>query len=143
MSKRYVYNVLRNFEDRGLVRVNDHGTPTAIHTVNLTVVIRRLSDRLSSLETQLESTHNPDLGGDRHYEVIKSKSTVEKRVASLARQAENEVNVSVPASLLLDLTSELEAAIDQEVLALVPTSGHGDEAASESTLKGFGGVVRH
>ncbi|WP_367996712.1 TrmB family transcriptional regulator [Haloferax volcanii] len=143
VSKRYVYNVLGSFEDRGLVEVNDHETPTTIRAVDPAVVIRRLSDQLSSLETQLESIHNPHPGEDRRYEVIKSKSTVKKRIASLVRQAENEVNVSVPASLLPDLAPELEAAVDRGVLTLVLANGHGDEAVSESTLKGLGSVVRY
>ncbi|WP_148415009.1 TrmB family transcriptional regulator sugar-binding domain-containing protein [Haloferax sp. KTX1] len=143
VSKRYVYNVLGEFEDRGLVEVNDHETPTTIRAVDPAVVVRQLSNQLSSLETQLEAIHNPDPGEDRRYEVIKSKSTVKKRIASLVQQAENEVNVSVPASLLPDLASELAAAVDRGVLTLVLANGHGDDAVSESALQGLGSVVRY
>ncbi|POG55563.1 TrmB family transcriptional regulator [Haloferax marisrubri] len=143
VSKRYVYNVLGDFEDRGLVEVNDHETPTTVRAVDPAVVVRQLTDQLSSLETQLEAIHNPDPGEDRRYEVIKSTSTVKKRIASLVQQAENEINLSVPASLLPDLAPELEQAVDRGVLTLVLANGHGGEPASTSALEGLGSVVRY
>ncbi|GAB3701750.1 TrmB family transcriptional regulator [Halorubrum pallidum] len=142
VSKRYVYNVFSHFEERGLVEMRDHETPTTARAVDPSTVVEQLSDRLSSLEEQLEAIHEPDPDVDRRYEVIKSNSTVRKRIARLIRSADNEVNVSVPASLLPDLAEDLEAAVDRGVFTLVLVNDDGTESVPEAALQGIGDVAR-
>lgn len=142
VSKRYVYNVLGGFESRGLVEINDHETPTTVRAVDPSVVVEQFSEQLSSLEQRLEAIHEPDPRMDRRYEVIKSTATVRKRISKLLREAENEVNLSVPVSLLPELADDLEAAVERGVLTLVLVNSDEEGPVSEDDLHGLGSVVR-
>ncbi|QUO46675.1 TrmB family transcriptional regulator [Halorubrum ruber] len=142
VSKRYVYNVLGEFEDRGLVEIHDHETPTTVRALDPSTVVDRLSDTLSTLEGNLDALYEPDPEVDRRYEVIKSTATVRKRISRLLREAENEVSLSVHASIVSDLAADLRSAVDRGVLTLVLVNDDGTDAVERDRFEGLGSAVR-
>lgn len=143
VSKRYVYNVLGEFEDRGLVEIHDHETPTTVRATDPSTVVDRLSDTLSALEGNLDALYEPDPEVDRRYEVIKSNSTVRNRISRLLREAENEVSLSVHASIVSDLADDLRSAVDRGVLTLVLVNDDdGADGVDRDRFDGLGSAVR-
>ena len=142
VSKRHVYNRLGHFEERGLIEINDHEKPITARAIDPSIVIKQLSEQLSSLEKQLEEIHQPDTNIDRRYEVIKSNATVRKRISELIQDADNEVNLSLPATLISDLADVLRDAVDRGVLTLILVNTDGSETVSTDDLRGLGHVVR-
>lgn len=140
VSKRYVYNVLGEFEDRGLVEIHDHETPTTVRALDPSTVVDRLSDTLSTLEGNLDALYEPDPEVDRRYEVIKSTATVRKRISRLLREAENEVSLSVHASIVSDLAADLRSAVDRGVLTLVLVNDDGTDAVERDRFDGLRGA---
>jgi len=143
VSKRYVYNVLGTFEERGLVEVNDLETPTTVRAVEPSRVIDQFTDRLSSLEDRLEAEYDPEPRVERRYEVLKSTSTVRKRIQTLLRQAENEVTLSVPASLVPEIAGDLEATLNRGVLTVVLVTEDESWSGDVAAFDGLGSVVRY
>lgn len=143
VSKRYVYNVLGSFEERGFVEINDHETPTTIRAVEPSKVVSEFADTLESMEKRLESQYDPAPDTDREYDVLKSTSTVRKRVRELVSDARDEINLSIPASLVPQVADRLRAARERGVLTIVQVNEDGSGTVDRSELEGLGNVVRY
>ncbi|MFC7077713.1 TrmB family transcriptional regulator [Haloarcula halophila] len=143
VSKRYVYNVLSSFEKRGFVTINDHETPTTVRAVAPSEVISRLSTRLDSMESKLQEHYNPKVAPNREFEVIKSRSTVHSRIVDMLNTAEEEVTLSIPASVLPNVREELSNALSEGLFILVQVNADERADISRSTLEGIGTVVRY
>lgn len=141
VSNRYVYNIVERFDDRDLVDVNDHVTPATINAKPPSEVVASLRKDLESIEPELESRFNQTSDRQQDIQVIKSRSTVHNRIADLIDEAEDELTLSVPASVVPKIRDDLTAAVDRGVLALVLVTGVNGEDA-EIDFDGIGNVVR-
>lgn len=123
VSKRYAYDTAETLAERGFVEVDDHSVPTTVRAVPPEEVIGGLTGRLESIESTL-STRYTDAGEpESDFEVIKSRTTTLKRIDELLAAAENEVELSLPATVLPQFTDRLRSLINDGVLVLLLVSG--------------------
>jgi len=141
VSNRYVYNIVDRFDDRGLVDVNDHVTPATTDAKPLSEVVASLRTDLESIEIELESRFNRTSDRQQDIQVIKSRSTVHNRIADLIGEADDELTLSVPVSVVPTVRADLAAAVDRGVLALVLVTGV-DGSDTDIEVDGLGNVVR-
>ncbi|MEM4781403.1 MAG: helix-turn-helix domain-containing protein, partial [Halalkalicoccus sp.] len=87
VSKRYVYSVSEELEDRGFVEVNDHAVPTMIRANPPSEVIGRFTETLESLEPELDARYTSVARTLDEFDVIKARPTVIKRIKGLLREA--------------------------------------------------------
>lgn len=131
VSKRYVYSISESLEDRGFVEVNDHIVPTTIRPRPPSELIQSLSDQLDEMESALEKRYS-DVDRDiQQFDVIKSRVTVIKRMQEYLATADYEIMVSVPQQYLSELSDELEAAVERDVLAMLVVSNTTETAVDD------------
>lgn len=144
VSKRYVYNISEELEERGLVEVNDHARPTTIRAIPPDEAISHLVDSAKSLQSSLESEYSSTKNPQDEVEVLKSPDTVLSRLRNQLLDAREEVILSLPSSALSKVQRELNATVDRGVLVLLLLTGTNGENDSipEHHLEGCATVVR-
>ncbi|USZ67529.1 TrmB family transcriptional regulator [Halorussus salilacus] len=140
VSKRYVYSVSEDLEERGFVSVNDYSVPTTIRAVPPAEVVDRLSQNVDQMGPALEARYSRDVPESDQFEVIKSRVTVLKRVTALVADAAEEVAVSVPYDHLPEVADELRSAVDRGVLVLLVVTEVGPD--DDLDLDGLATVAR-
>ena len=141
VSKRYVYNIVEKFEDRGLVEVNDHVVPTMIEANPPSEVVALLQEELADMEDDLEERYSETRDAPQQFEVIKSRATVHKRIAEITADAEEEVVLSIPAPVVPKVREDLAETVERGVFVLVLVTGV-DGDADDDAYDGIGNVVR-
>lgn len=144
VSQRYVYNIVENLADRGLVRVHDHVVPTKIEAVSPESAVESLVDQLKTIETGLAERFNKQETETATFELIKSRQTAIKRIRSVLHEAEEEAFVAIPSDVLSDIESALTAARDRGtmVLLLVGNVDEPDNGEAATRYAGLASVVR-
>ncbi|MCU4971685.1 TrmB family transcriptional regulator [Halobacteria archaeon AArc-m2/3/4] len=140
VSKRYVYSVSEKLDDRGFVEVNDHVVPTTIRAHPPEEVVDKLTTELQALEPALTDRYGDVPEQHQEFEVIKTRTTVLKRIRELLERAEDEITLSVPATLLEEIEDELRETVDRGVLVILLVSG--EESPEEERFDGVASVVR-
>lgn len=141
VSKRYVYSISEELEERGFVEVDDHAVPTVIRPVDPETVVDRLTRSVEEIEPEIRARYTTTERTGEQFEVIKSRQTVLKRIESLLAGAETEVTLSLPAEILPRIRSTLEATVDRGVLVLLLLGGT-DEEQDIASLAGTASTVR-
>jgi sugar-specific transcriptional regulator TrmB len=144
VSQRYVYNIVENLADRGLVRVHDHVVPTKIEAVPPDSAVESLVDRLQTIETGLAERFNKPETETATFELIKSRQTAIKRTRSVIREADEEAFVALPSDVISAVEPALSAARDRGVMVLLLV-GNADEPGdgdAEARYAGLASVVR-
>ncbi|UPW01011.1 TrmB family transcriptional regulator [Halorussus gelatinilyticus] len=140
VSKRYVYSVSEELEERGFVSVNDHAVPTTIRAVPPQEVVDSLTEDVERMGPALEARYSKATPETNQFEVIKSRVTVLKRVTALVREATEEVSLSIPYDHLSEVESELRDAVERGVLVLLVVTG--TDPADDLALDGVATVAR-
>ncbi|MFP8955944.1 TrmB family transcriptional regulator [Natrialbaceae archaeon A-CW3] len=140
VSKRYVYSVSEKLDERGFVDVIDHVVPTTIRANPPEEVVASLTNDLQSLEPELTTRYGNVTEQEREFEVIKTRTTIMKRITELLERANEEVTLSVPASLLEEIEQPLRETVDRGVLVILLVSGDGSLPAER--FEGIASVVR-
>lgn len=142
VSKRYVYSLAEQLEERGMVEVDDHTVPTRVRPRPPGEVIDSLTAQLSEMESALADryaeTEDPETG----FDVIKSRATVLARLADSVADASNEITLTVPSRYLDEIRPELAAAVDRGVLVLLVVTDTPAEGIDPATVDGLASVVR-
>ncbi|TYL37798.1 TrmB family transcriptional regulator [Natronococcus pandeyae] len=118
VSVRHVYKVAEQLEQRGLVVVNDHITPTTLQAIPPSEAISQLKGNLSAIESELNSRFE-EHPFESKTEVFKSKPTLFKRFQESISKAENEILLSVPVEAMPGIADDLQEALDRGVLILL------------------------
>ncbi|ELY90997.1 TrmB family transcriptional regulator [Natrialba taiwanensis] len=142
VSKRYVYSISEELEDRGFVEVDDHAVPTMIRPVDPETVVDRLTKSVEEIEPELRERYTATERSGEQFEVIKSRQTVIKRLEELLARAETEVTLSLPIDVLPQIRSTLEATVDRDVLVLLLLGATGDDEQDIASLAGAASTVR-
>ncbi|MBV0902588.1 TrmB family transcriptional regulator [Haloarcula salina] len=140
VSKRYVYSISNSLEDRGFVAVNDHVVPTTIRARPPEEVVDSLTDRLEEMGGALDERYSESVKEPQQFDVIKSRTTVVKRLTEYIADADHEIMLSVPQQYLPEVGEELAAALDRGVLVMLVVSSADDFRAEDAA--GRGTVVR-
>jgi sugar-specific transcriptional regulator TrmB len=140
VTQRAVYDIAERLEDRGLVRVNDHASPTTIRAVPPNEALATLSTRLESMAPALEGLFTETQPQAPEIQMVKSRQTALKRLRTAIAGAEKEVLVAIPEHVYPTVEDELAAAVDRDVLVLMLV---GDvEDVEGSSFAGSANVVR-
>ncbi|WP_459192149.1 TrmB family transcriptional regulator [Halosimplex sp. J119] len=142
VTQRAVYNIAERLEDRNLVRVNDHASPTTIRARPPQEAIDSLSGRLESIAPSLEERFNETQPQAPEIQIIKSRETAVKRLREGISEADHEVLVAVPEHAFEDIESELRAAVDRDVLVFLLIGGIEDLDGDERRLEDTATIVR-
>ena len=140
VSKRYVYSVSEELEERGFVEVDDHVVPTSVRANPPGQVIETLRSDLTSMGPALEERYSTTEPTGDQFEVVKSRITVLKRMRQRVENAESEVVLSVPMDRLDELADALSAAVDRGVLVVLVVSNVPVE--TELQLDGLASLAR-
>ncbi|WP_135853942.1 TrmB family transcriptional regulator [Halorussus salinus] len=140
VSKRYVYSVSEELEDRGFVSVNDHSVPTTVRAIPPEEVVGALTDDVEQMRPALEAHYSQVEPQSDAFEVVKSRVTVLKRITGLIREADKEVALSLPHDHLSEVADELRDAVDRGVLVMLVVTGADLDA--DLGLEGLATVAR-
>lgn len=119
VSKRYVYSISESLEDRGFVNVDDHVVPTKIRARPPNEVIEILTDELSTMEPGLSERYSKTERDPQQFDVVKSRTTVIKRIASFIAEADSEITLSISYEHLPEVADELRDAVDRGVFTML------------------------
>lgn len=128
VSNRYVYSISEELEDRNLIEIDDHVSPTVLRAKPPGEVGRFLVDESKLLQSEIEDRYEYRATAEKEFQVIKSRRTVYKRVRDLVAEANQEVILSIPAIAFDEVADVLAEARERGLLTLVLLSGvEGDE----------------
>ncbi len=133
VSVRYAYNVSERLEEQGLVLVDNYITPTVVRAVSPSESIADLKDDLSMVESEL-NTRFVENQFEHQVEVLKTQSTLFKRIRETIRTAETEIILSIPAQAVPDIAAELRNALDRGVFILLLLTGSQTAVTTEATI---------
>jgi sugar-specific transcriptional regulator TrmB len=128
VTQRAVYNIAERLAERGLVRVNDHASPTTIRALSPEDSITSITDQLKSIQPTLETRFTETTPQAPEIQMVGSRNTALKRLRAAISTAEHEIILAVPKHTHPDIETELQAAIEREVFVLLLL---GDTDASE------------
>ncbi|NLV11562.1 TrmB family transcriptional regulator [Halomicrobium mukohataei] len=143
VTQRAVYNIAERLEGRGLVRVNDHASPTTIRALPPAEAIENLSDRLDSIRPSLEARFNETTPETPEIQMIKSRETALKRIESAISAARQELLLAVPEHVFPEIESELRTAVDSDVVVFLLIGGMDEVDGDGSEFAGIADVVRY
>lgn len=138
ISKRHVYSVSEQLESKGFVEVNSHVVPTTVRAHPPDEVIGRLQDDVEAMQSGLNELYREPEPSTEQISVVKSKATIIKRMQQLIREADSEITLSIPATHLDQVTDDLRAAIERDVLVVLIIS----DVEDDLSLNGFASVAR-
>lgn len=119
VTQRAVYNIAERLEDRDLVRVNDHASPTTIRARPPQEAIDSLSNRLESITPTLDERFNETQPQAPEIQIVKARETAVKRLREGISEANHEILVAVPEHTYEDIEPELQAAVDRGILVFL------------------------
>ncbi|WP_121822702.1 TrmB family transcriptional regulator [Halostella salina] len=140
VSQRYVYNIVENLADRGLVRVHDHVVPTKIEARPPEDAIASLVDRLETIESGLAERYNAQETETATFELIKSRQTAIKRIRTTLAEAEEEAFIALPADVIPEVEPALADARDRGVMVLL-LAGNVDGASTDGVQTRYAGMA--
>jgi len=142
VTQRAVYNIAERLEDRGLVTVNDHASPTTVRALPPQEAIDSLSNRLESITPTLEDRYNETAPQAPEIQIVKARETAVKRLREGISNAEHEVLVAVPEHAYEDIEPELQTAVDRGVLVFLLIGGMEDLGDDKPRLNETAAVLR-
>jgi sugar-specific transcriptional regulator TrmB len=151
VSTSYVYDICDRLATDGFVSVDDHRTPTRIRAVDPGEAFGALRSELDTVESAVTARYEQRTDDDNSFEVVKSRSTIVKRLEQYIDAAEHEIVLQLPARLLPDIRGNLRRAHERDVLILLTLSAHEAETSlvppdgpsSPLDLDGVATVARH
>jgi len=143
VTQRAVYNIGERLEDRGLVRVDDHASPTTLRPLHPTEAIGNLTDRLESITPTLADRFNEPEASEPEIQIVKSRETALKRLRQTLSEATHEILVAIPEHVFSAVEAELRAAVDRDVLVFLLIGEMDDSDADADRFTGATDAVRY
>lgn len=119
VTQRTVYNIVERLEDRELVRVNDHVSPTTIRALPPADAMAEIEDRIDAMTPALEARYSATRPQTSEIEKAKSRRKALKRLRQDVERSSDELLVSLPADVVPEVESELRAARERGVFVLL------------------------
>lgn len=144
VSRRHVYTVVKKLEEHHFVEINDYITPTVIQPTSPDLIHEKITSSADEMRDKLRTNIEPGTPQTDGFEVLKSRKTVIKRIRQILREAEGQVIVTIPETLISILTESLTSAVDRGVfvLLLVFQTGNGSIDLSDVELESIAHLVR-
>lgn len=140
VSTRHVYRVATRLEQRGLVDLDTHVTPTRVRARPPEVIDAVVEQSRETLVEGIESLYAGPPDRPANVEVLKRQPTVFERARDMLASADDWALVVAPADSVARVADELAAAVDRGIFVQFLTD---EEAVSgERTLADLGTIVR-
>ncbi|MFB6126217.1 MAG: TrmB family transcriptional regulator [Halolamina sp.] len=143
VTQRAVYNIAERLEARGLIRVNDHASPTTIRALAPDRAIENLADRLESIKPSLEARFNETTPQTPEIQIVKSGETALKRLRTAISGATEELLVAVPEDVYPEIEAELRAAVDRDAVVFLLLGSVDEIDGDGGDYAGVADVVRY
>ncbi|MFW5956537.1 MAG: TrmB family transcriptional regulator [Halorhabdus sp.] len=143
VTQRAVYNIAERLEDRGLVRVKEHASPTTITAVPPEEAIDNLTERLDSIRPQLEETYTQTTPESPDIQIIKARETALSRLRDAIERAEAEIAIVVPEPIYPEIAPELQVAKEQGLFVLLILGDYEERTDGKYDFTATADVVRH
>lgn len=144
VSKRHVYNIAEKLERREFVVINDFVNPTRIEPAEPDRVYRTLREEAEQMYQTLELRYQQQDGRHEGVNVLKSRSTVVRRIRAMVSSAEDRIAISLPSEIVTTLGEDLREAVNDDVTVLLLLfGGHRGDDIPGVSLEGVGDVVRY
>lgn len=143
VTQRSVYNIAGRLEERGLVRVKDHASPTTVRALPPQEAIGTLSARLESMTPSLEERFNDAASQAPEIQMVKSRETALNRLRAAISGSEKEALVAVPEHVYPEIEAELRAAVERDVLVFLLLGEMDDYDGEVNDFAGVADVVRY
>ncbi|WP_199174787.1 TrmB family transcriptional regulator [Halegenticoccus soli] len=137
-----VYTITDRLEDRGLVRVNDHASPKTIRAIPPEESMATLSSRIDSITPVLKDRFNDTQPQTPELKIVKSQKTAIRRLRDAISKAQKEVIVAIPEHVYPEIESELQGAIERDVLVFLLIQDVDNLEKAENRYRGGADVVR-
>ncbi|GGN99934.1 hypothetical protein GCM10009030_32070 [Haloarcula pellucida] len=131
LSKGYAYEVIGDLQERGVVTVDDHLTPTQVRAQQPEETVRDLAAGLDRLESSLRTHYSHTDPDHPEVEVVKSRQPAGRRLRRAIDAAETELYLSVPYPALERVVDALEAAVGRGVFVLLLLSDCGPASVTD------------
>lgn len=131
VSRRAVYDIAERLADRGLVRVNDHASPTTIRPRPPEEAIETLTERLTAITPALEERYNRTEPRTSEVQVVKSRQTALKRLERAIHDAESELFLAIPEHAYPEVRTQVAAARADGTFVLLLIGGVDDGTAEQ------------
>ena len=139
VTQRAVYNIAERLEERGLVEVNDHASPTTILALPPDEAMGNLSEQIESITPLLERRYDKPQPETPRVQMLKSRETALKRIESAITGAEQELFLAIPEYIYEEVEAELRSAVDRGVLVFLLLGEM--EAVEEIDFAGVADIV--
>lgn len=143
VTQRAVYDIAERLEQRGLVYVKDHASPTTVRALPPSDALGTLSERLDAITPALEDRFSDTVEAAPEIRIVKSRETALKRLRESVSEAANELLVAVPANVFPAIEDELRAAHDRGVFTCLLIGMMADADADADRFAGTASVVRY
>lgn len=119
VTQRAVYDIAERLGERGLVRVNNHASPTTIRALPPDDSIAAIMDQLESVQPMLESRFTETTPQTPEIQMVKSRATALRRLRTAISGAKREVALTIPEHVYSDIKAELQSAVERGVFVLL------------------------
>ena len=142
VTQRAVYNIAERLQDRGLVRVKEHASPTTIKALPPAEAIENLSERLESIQPSLEETYNETASESPEIQIVRARETAVKRLREAIECAQQEVAIAIPEDVYPEIEADLRAAKERGLFVLLLLGECEDPGAVDRDYGSVADVVR-
>ena len=143
VTQRAVYNIAERLQDRGLVHVNDHASPTAIRPLHPTEAIGNLTERLESITPALADRFNETEPETPEIQIVKSRDTAIKYLRQALSEASHEALVAIPEHVFPAVEAELRDAVDRDLVVFLLVGEVEEVDVDASRFTGVADAVRY
>lgn len=119
VSRRHVYTIAERLNGIGFVEINDFLNPTILRPAPPETAAGQLYSIVEELETDIKDRYGVPSAGDDELDVLQSRATMMDRMRSFIGNADTQIALMAPRSVVEEFTEDLAAAVDRGVLVFV------------------------
>jgi sugar-specific transcriptional regulator TrmB len=142
VSQGYVYELAAELAERGLITVDETASPTLLRARPPDEALGTFGERLDRLRDAIETLFRRSDVTEPSVEIVRSRSTVRKRIARTVERARHDVVLTVPSTEFTHLREPLSAAIERGVTVYLQLVAPLDQPSPSVDWGRFGTLVK-
>ena len=145
VSRRHVYNIIEKLEQYQFIIKNNYITPTTIEPNPPEEVHHHVQEQANELFQYLDTQYQQGRDIIDDVKVLKSRSTVIKKIKEMISSAEYRIAISIPVDFLPTLRDVLADAVERgvAVLVLLCDDENPNNAVPDVSLDGVANAIRY
>lgn len=145
ISRRHVYNIVANLEDRNFVVKNTYITPSTVEPTPPGEVRKHLREKTDNLYRHLDERYRVGHNIIDEVKVLKSRSVIIDKIEEMVSAADDRIAISIPIDLFASLRTHLKDAVQRglSVLVLLFEYDSSPQSIPDLEAEGTANVVRY